>query len=158
MSTERLDELGVPRRAFLKKAGVAVLAAPLIVSFGMDAIAEGSAPAAQSAPNQCFPNQTFANQLFPGDPLWDILSLLLSGLSDRASEPPPKLSVGEANPLAALAVEAGLFEASDEPLTAYNLWGQFITQAKARAKRLPEGLAEELIEEAERARELLDCN
>ncbi|HTV17107.1 MAG TPA: hypothetical protein VMG12_00510 [Polyangiaceae bacterium] len=39
MSTDRFEELGLPRRAFLKKAGGAVLIAPAIVSFGMDVIA-----------------------------------------------------------------------------------------------------------------------
>src|ERR1700756_3391909 len=86
MSTDRLDELGIPRRAFLKGAAGAALIVPAIVSFGMDVIAEGpnaSSLAAQSQPNQCFPNQSFSNQsfsnqaLFPGHPLWDILDTIL---------------------------------------------------------------------------------
>jgi len=160
MSTDRLDELGVPRRAFLKRAGAAALAAPLIVSFGIDAIAEGTAVASQSAPNQCLPNQTFANQTFnPRTPVWRILTALSVGLEERVhGGPKPLLSVGEANPLAALAVEASLFEAAGEYLAAYKVWGQFIALAKARSKRLPERLAGYLIEEAERAQQELNCS
>ncbi len=74
MSTDRFKELGLPRRAFLKKAEGAALIAPAIVSFGMDVIAEGpslAATPAQSQPNQCLPNQSYPNQaLYPGHPLW----------------------------------------------------------------------------------------
>ena len=55
MSDERLQELGLPRREFLKRAAaVGAFAAPVIVSFGFSGTAE-------AAP-YCFPNQTFSNQ------------------------------------------------------------------------------------------------
>jgi hypothetical protein len=159
MSTERLEELGVPRRAFLKKAGAAALAAPLIVSFGMDAIAEAS-PTAQSLPNQCYANQIFANQaLYPGQPLWDILTRLFDDLfASRIGGLKPALSVGAANQLAILAVQAGVYESADELVTAYEVWGKFITLAKGLTNYMPAGLGTELIEEAQRAQEQLDCN
>jgi hypothetical protein len=54
MSDERMQELGLPRREFLKRAAVGVFAAPLIVSFGFSGTAEAAAA--------CLPNQTFSNQ------------------------------------------------------------------------------------------------
>jgi hypothetical protein len=54
MSDERMHELGLPRREFLKRAAVSVFAAPLIVSFGLAGTAE--------AASACLPNQTFSNQ------------------------------------------------------------------------------------------------
>lgn len=54
MSDERLEELGLPRRAFLKKVVAGAFVAPVVVSFGLDGIAEaGPIP---------FPNQTIPNQ------------------------------------------------------------------------------------------------
>jgi hypothetical protein len=55
MSDEQLKALGLPRRDFLKKAAVSAFVAPVVVSFGLDGIAEAS-------PTQCAPNQTFSNQ------------------------------------------------------------------------------------------------
>lgn len=49
-----MQELGLPRREFLKRAAVGAFAAPLIVSFGFSGTAE-----AQAA---CLPNQSFSNQ------------------------------------------------------------------------------------------------
>ena len=56
MSDERLEELGLQRRAFLKKATLAGFVAPVVVSFAF----EGTAAAhrgSHSFPNQSFPNQ-----------------------------------------------------------------------------------------------------
>ena len=57
MSDEQLEALGLPRREFLKKAAVSAFAVPVVVSFGLEGIAEAS-------PTQCAPNQTFSNQFF----------------------------------------------------------------------------------------------
>ena len=71
MSDERIEELGLPRRAFLKRAAAAAFAAPVVVSFALDGVAEAhqSVPNQtqpnQSCPNQSHPNQTWANQTFP---------------------------------------------------------------------------------------------
>jgi hypothetical protein len=54
MTQERLNELGIPRRSFLKKSG-AVFVAPVVVSFALDGVAEAQA---SSMPNQSFPNQS----------------------------------------------------------------------------------------------------
>jgi hypothetical protein len=54
MGEERMDELGVTRRSFLKRVGAAAFVAPVVVSFGMDGIAEA---------HSSFPNQTFGNQV-----------------------------------------------------------------------------------------------
>ena len=60
MSEDRLRELGIPRRGFLKKTATAAFVAPVVVSFGLDGIAE-AAPGSFS--NQSCPNQVFGNQL-----------------------------------------------------------------------------------------------
>ena len=76
MSDEHIHELGLPRRAFLKRAAAAAFAAPVVVSFALDGVAEAhqSVPNQtqpnqtkpnQSCPNQSHPNQTCANQTFP---------------------------------------------------------------------------------------------
>ena len=62
MSEDRMDELGLPRRAFMKRAAAAVFAAPVIVSFGFAGIAEACC---HSCPNQTNPNQTNPNQTQP---------------------------------------------------------------------------------------------
>jgi hypothetical protein len=58
MSDERLQQLGIPRRSFLKRATTAAFVAPVVVSFGFDGIAEaGGRAAGIYNPNQCYPNQ-----------------------------------------------------------------------------------------------------
>ncbi len=164
MSTERLDELGLPRRAFLKKAGAAALAAPLIVSFGMDAIAEGSTPAGASFANQthptaCYPNQIYANQLVePGEPLNGILRALLEAVyASSLGYVKPALGYQRASELGSLATEAELIAASGKYVQSYNAWTQFIHEVETGAK-LPPGLAEELLFEAGQAQSALNCN
>jgi hypothetical protein len=56
MSEERMEQLGVPRRTFLKKAAAAAFVAPVVVSFALDGVAE--AHSRQSYPNQALANQT----------------------------------------------------------------------------------------------------
>src|SRR5262249_25368230 len=76
MSDERLDELSLPRRRFLKKAAAA-LAAPAVVSFFLDGVAEAherhwlgnQTHPNQTEPNQCHPNQTQPNQTEPNQTL-----------------------------------------------------------------------------------------
>lgn len=59
MSDERLRELGIPRRGFLKKAGAVAFVAPVVVSFGLDGTAEagGRSLPSQINPNQCYPDK-----------------------------------------------------------------------------------------------------
>ena len=60
MSEDRLRELGIPRRGFLKKTATAAFVAPVVVSFGLDGIAEADTG---TFSNQTCPNQRFGNQL-----------------------------------------------------------------------------------------------
>ncbi len=158
MSTERLEELGVPRRTFLKKATFAALGAPLIVSFGMDAIAEGSPTPGQSHPNQCFPNQNYPNQFRPGSPLYDILNDILNAVFESTHYGlKPPLGFRVATAFCDLALQAALQEAGEEPLAAFKTWGLFISKVENPGGKLPEHLAENLIREARRAQENLHC-
>jgi hypothetical protein len=158
MSTERLEELGVPRRTFLKKATFAALGAPLIVSFGLDAIAEASTTPGQSKPNQCFPNQIYANQLEQGAPLYDILETILFTVERSAHGLKPPLGFRAASAFSDLAMQAALQEAAGEYVAAFESWGLFIEKVEKPGAKLPEGLAEELIGQARRARQYLNCN
>ena len=85
MSGDHFKQSDVTRRRFLKGAVMAAFAAPVVVSFALDGIAEadprhlypnqtyGNQPRpipepgehCQTFPNQIFPNQTFPNQIFP---------------------------------------------------------------------------------------------
>jgi hypothetical protein len=56
VSDERLEQLGIPRRAFLKKLAVGAFVAPAVVTFGLDGIAE----TATAGPGVCFANQAAA--------------------------------------------------------------------------------------------------
>ena len=59
MSEDRFDELGIPRRGFLKKTATAAFVAPVVVSFGLDGIAEADTGSFsnQRCGNGGFPNQ-----------------------------------------------------------------------------------------------------
>jgi hypothetical protein len=59
MSEDRFAELGIPRRGFLKKTAATAFVAPVVVSFGLDGIAEADTG---SFSNQTCGNQTFSNQ------------------------------------------------------------------------------------------------
>jgi anaerobic selenocysteine-containing dehydrogenase len=60
MSDERIEELGLPRRGFLKKAAAAAFAAPVIASFGLDGIAEART-GSHGFSNMTYANMTYAN-------------------------------------------------------------------------------------------------
>ncbi len=59
MSDERLDELRLPRREFLKRVVAGAFIVPVVVSFGLAEVAEA---ASSFHPNQSCPNQSIANQ------------------------------------------------------------------------------------------------
>jgi hypothetical protein len=61
MSEDRFEELGIPRRGFLKKTAATAFVAPVVVSFGLDGIAEADTG---SFSNQTCGNQTISNQTF----------------------------------------------------------------------------------------------
>jgi hypothetical protein len=157
MSTDRFKELGLPRRAFLKKAAGAALLTPAIVSFGMDMIAEGpSIAAAQSSPNQSYPNQSYPNQaLYPGHALWDILDAILVAVYESQHGLTPAVTTSVADKLASLAMEAGILAASGDSSGASETWSKFITKVGQWHRKLPQELADELIKEAQRAQQEL---
>jgi hypothetical protein len=159
MSTDRFEELGLPRRAFLKKAAGAALIAPAIASFGMDVIAEGSSAAAapvQTQPNQCFPNQSYPNQaLYPGHALWDVLDTILVAVYESQHGLTPAVTTHTADKLASLAMQAGIVAASGDSSGAFGIWSQFIAKVEAERRKLPAEVADELIKEAQRAQQEL---
>jgi hypothetical protein len=153
MSTDRLEELGVPRRAFLKKAAGAALIAPAIVSFGMDVIAEG--PNATALPGQSHPNQFFPNQaLTPGHGLWDILDTLLLAVeqSQHGGLTPP-LTIHNAEKFASMAMQAAILAASGDFPGSSNAWGAFISKVQRSARKLPLEVADKLVKEGQRAQQ-----
>lgn len=159
MSTDRLEELGLPRRAFLKKAAGATLIAPAIVSFGMDVIAEGpsvAAAPAQSQPNQCFPNQSYPNQaLYPGHALWDILDTILVAVYESQHGLTPAVTTRTADKLASLAMQAGILAASGDSSGASETWSLFLARVELSRRKLPGEVADELVKEAQRAQQEL---
>ena len=155
MSTERLDELGVPRRAFLKKAAAAAIAAPVIVSFGMDAIAEGSTRKGKAQiANQTYPNQCYANSSYEYDDeiVTDIGELLAYAVAQSAEKTyKPIVSPKLATEIFAVAFEAVMLDAAGECTASDKQWEVFIRMIKGAVSRLGKGLSEELIEYAEAA-------
>lgn len=59
MSEERMQQLGIQRRPFLKRVIAGAFAAPVVVSFGLDGIAEADS---LTMGNQFCPNMAFGNQ------------------------------------------------------------------------------------------------
>jgi hypothetical protein len=106
MSEDRLRELGIPRRGFLKKTAAAAFVAPVVVSFALDGVAEASP---LTAPNQSGPNQTCSNQASPiaERDLVEIIFLMVNSLGCGG------LSYGKANSTSRLALNAALAVAED---------------------------------------------
>jgi hypothetical protein len=109
MSDERLQQLGIPRRKFLKSTAAAAFVAPVVVSFGLDGIAEAHGHSFpnqtfgnQTFPNQFCPNQAFANQSLAEQDLVELIGQIVSGVQSGA------LGFGEANSLAEHALHAAL--------------------------------------------------
>lgn len=157
MSTDRFKELGLPRRAFLKRAAGTLLVAPAIVSFGMDMVAEGpSLAASQSSPNQTYPNQSYPNQaLYPGHGLWDILDTILVAVYQSQHGLTPPVTTQTADKLASLAMEAEILAASGDASGASATWSRFIMKVGQLHRKMPQEVADELIREAHRAQEEL---
>lgn len=100
MSDERLQQLGIPRRRFLKSTAAAAFVAPVVVSFGLDGIAE--AQPGTLLPNQCFANQTQANQLVTAEnDLIQLISLAMAAVRQG------QLHIGFATSVADKAMTAG---------------------------------------------------
>lgn len=104
MSDERLQELGIPRRRFLKRTAAAAFVAPVVVSFGMDGVAEAHY---HSFPNQTFPNQTCPNQTFSNQSVAenDLVEMIRAIVNDVQAG---MLDFGRAHDLAEKALDAAL--------------------------------------------------
>jgi hypothetical protein len=107
MSDDRLSELGIPRRRFLKNTAAAAFVAPVVVSFGLDAIAEAHTG---SLPNQCLPNQSFPNQFSRAEhDLVDVIGIVITLVQNG------KLGFGPAHSMSEKALKAALQLANDHP-------------------------------------------
>jgi hypothetical protein len=84
VTQERLNELGIPRRSFLKRSAGAAFVAPVVVSFALDGVAEANAA---SMPNQSFPNQ--ATMLVAARAKIGLLTITLSATLTSSSDNTP---------------------------------------------------------------------
>lgn len=79
VSDEQFQELRIPRRKFLKRAAVGAFVAPVVVSFGLEGVAEASS--GRHFGNQTCANQTFPNQFFQVEKaLLEIIAIVLNAL------------------------------------------------------------------------------
>jgi hypothetical protein len=149
MSEDRMSELGIPRRKFLKGAAATAFVTPAVVSFGLDGIAEAH-------PGQHFHNQTHqfcANQAFPNqsgaeDDLVNVISLVLVGLTSH------ELSYGRAHSLSRKALNAALAVAADR---CHDLCPKLNALVK-EIERLPAGeLQTQLLTSAQAAQAAAGC-
>ena len=62
MSDERFEKLGIPRRKFLKGIIGGAFAAPVVVSFGLDGVAQANTPQFNNQFYDHFPYQHIPNQ------------------------------------------------------------------------------------------------
>lgn len=86
MSDERLDQLGIPRRRFLKRSAAAAFAAPVVVSFALDGVAEGQTSSRNGiAGDQRCTNQAFPNQSYVENELMDIIYEAVNSLGCELS-------------------------------------------------------------------------
>ena len=78
MSDERLEQLGLPRRGFLKKTAAIAFAAPAIVSFGLDGTAEAT-PTICVANSTYYPNQSYEAEEYLIDVIGGAFTALRNG-------------------------------------------------------------------------------
>jgi hypothetical protein len=103
MSDERLEQLGIPRRRFLTRTAAAAFVAPVVVSFGLDGVAEAHG---HHHPNMTCANMTMPNQVAAEQ---DLVMLIGRIVMDVQSD---MLDFGRANSLAEKALHAALQLAS----------------------------------------------
>jgi hypothetical protein len=105
VSDDRFEQLGIPRRKFLKASAAAAFAAPVVVSFGLDGVAEahGDHGHRHSMGNQSCPNMTFPNQIIAAeDDLVALIGALVMGVQNH------DIRFGLANSLSEKALHAAL--------------------------------------------------
>jgi len=61
MSDDRWDDLGVSRRGFLKRVVGGAFIAPVVVSFGLDGVAQAGTQSFPNSTFQCLPNQVLGH-------------------------------------------------------------------------------------------------
>jgi hypothetical protein len=123
MSDERLHELGIPRRRFLKGTAAAAFVSPLVVSFGLDGSAE--ATPGHVIANQACPNQGVTNQFATLDALLTEM-ILVALIALRACEIPASYAAELAQRTLDVAVSA----ANGAPLTPTGKQGTVCTDLR----------------------------
>lgn len=152
MSDERLRELGIQRRRFLKGTAAAAFASPIVVSFALDGSADARGrfgiPNGQQCPNQAEPNQFYSNQyLEPERALVEIIYRSVYGLDTG------QLTRGFANSLSHRALGLAVMAASGGANLCPGL-----ASLVAQINQLPfSELKNELLSYAEEAQSVAGC-
>ncbi len=165
MGEDRLDALGIPRRGFLRKTAATAFVAPLVVSFGLDGVAEASPTSSvgnQPQPIQCFgnqPAQSLANQFDQNDEvLLNLLREILAALSTATAFGNPKsgISVELATALSGTLLLAMLEGATGSNAICGTL-AAFQNEVTAAASQMPSSLAAALTNGAQSMADTLGC-
>ncbi len=108
MSDERLQQLGIPRRRFLKRTAAAAFVAPVVVSFGLDGVAEahGHHHPNMTCANMTMSNMTMGNQAAAEQDLVSLIGQIVMDVQNGT------LDFGRANSLSEKALHAALQLAS----------------------------------------------
>ena len=166
MSEDRLSELGIPRRSFLTKTAAAAFAAPVIVSFGLDGVAEASPTSThknQPPPVQCFanqPGQSIANMFAFGEAqssLFAALTLIVDTLNqDTLFDTPIRMWTTAWGPTSPIRWCWRCSRGGGKPDVCHTL-AALQNQVQQASSELPSGFATQLIECAQVAAAGLAC-
>ncbi len=148
MSDERLHELGIPRRRFLKGTAAAAFVSPLVVSFALD----GSAEARPGMANQACANMAITNQFLDLDSdLTQVIYWAIVGL--RGCE----LNHGSASAIGHRALELAVAAAGSALNGPTNLCNG-LSDLVAQIQRLPaSGVRTQLLSNAQHAQGAAGC-
>ncbi len=148
MSDERFEELGIPRRRFLKRSAAAAFVAPAVVSFALDGVAEGdTAHRNGTFTDQRCANQSFPNQAYVEDSLVSVIRGALLGV------PACDISHAEAKKIGQLAYDAAWAAAVDSS----DMCGEIKELISEINKLNKPGLKSELLYYARQARITAGC-
>jgi len=142
VSDERLQELRIPRRKFLKRAAATAFIAPVVVSFGLDGVAEAS-------PGQFCANQRYSNQFTSLESdLTSVIYRTVVALGDR------QIEQGPAQQISQQAYECALAAADSECVALCGMLAQLV----GLIERLPNGgLKNELLSYVHSAQNYAGC-
>lgn len=104
MSDERLQQLGIPRRRFLTRTAAAAFVAPVVVSFGLDGVAEAHG---HHHPNMTCANMTISNQFGAEHDLVSLIGQIVMDVQNGTLDFGRANSLGEKALLAALQLASG---------------------------------------------------